>query len=310
VVRPDLRTHGVDVFAGAAGTHGGIGKRLPQLARLLVTDAGPASPRGVLFSVSPELFNFYSPGTSLVAAWFLAGALAVGWLAVRKRRAFIPGMLLLSLGVVSKPRFSVFVGSLALPVFLLGGVVPAVRGQLPAGLDTPGRGRLLVAVLLAVAATATGLAYATSNLDSHAGSRSLPAFIDDADREAMTWVADSTAPNARFVVFGDAAEWFPLLTDRSILVGPWGVEWRGQASYSNQLRLFNRLSTCRTESCVTRYLIESNTYPDYIYVPKGSYTVRGMEETQSPTLVAELQRSMRYELVYENRGVAVFSVNR
>jgi hypothetical protein len=156
--------------------------------------------------------------------------------------------------------------------------------------------------------SSVGVAYASSSLDSHGGSQSLPQFIDDSDLEAMEWVRTNTEPDAQFVVLGDAAEWFPLFTDRTIEIGPWGVEWKGHAKYQYQLGLYNHISTCDTESCVTRSLVLSGTHVDYLYVPKDTFTVRGMMKTQSPQLKETLLESDRYKLVYENEGVMIFEV--
>lgn len=47
---------------------------------------------------------------------------------------------------------------------------------------------------------------------------------------------------------------------------------------------------------------------DYLYVPKGSYTIGGREEENTTALRRTLVRSDRYRPIYENRGTAVFRV--
>jgi hypothetical protein len=164
-------------------------------------------------------------------------------------------------------------------------------------------------VLVIVAAASVGVAYTSSNLDSHAGSQSLPQFLDDDHVDAMRWAKRNTAPGAGFVVLGDTGEWFPLLANRTLLLGPWGVEWHGEDRYNRQLSLFNHLSTCSTPACITGYLDEFRTDPDYLYVPRGSYTVRGMEQFAHAGLHAELTRSPVYDLVYQNDGVRIYSIH-
>lgn len=82
----------------------------------------------------------------------------------------------------------------------------------------------------------TGTLYAGGQLDSHAGSRSQPEFIDDQHVDAMQRVAANNTADARFVVLGDAAGWFPHRTNGTILIGPWGVEWESPRMCQSQLQ--------------------------------------------------------------------------
>jgi hypothetical protein len=124
----------------------------------------------------------------------------------------------------------------------------------------------------------------------------------------MGWVRTNTGPGAEFVVIGDAAEWFPVLADRPILLGHWGVEWEGTRAYRRQLSLYEHVSTCRTEACVTGTMEAAGVEPEYLYVPKGPYTVRGDAHRSSAGLVRSLVDAGAYRLVHENEGVAVFRV--
>jgi hypothetical protein len=310
-----LANHGVETLTGAAGTHGGIGQQLPTLVSVF-TASDPSNTRGVLFVVSPGLFDFSTPGMGILTVWSLA--VVAAWLVLLSRRPrwqFLPVWALTSVLMVSKPRFSFFIGSL-----MLGQVIDLGLG---AGLERPGghyrslRSRLrfdhrpelaTVAVLVAVflAVTTVGSLYAGSQLDTHAGSTSQPTFIGEEDANAMEWVAAETSPDATFVVVGDAAEWFPYLTDRTMLVGPWGIEWRGPSQYQRQLTAFNQLSTCDSSHCLTVQLDRRNVAPDYVYVPKGEYTVRGMQVDKGTELARSLDVSGRYHLVYQNSGVEVY----
>ncbi len=294
--------HGFGVFTGAAGTHGGIGKRLPDLFALFVPGkSGNVAP--VLFGVQPALFDFTSFGMTLLTAWGILYLLA--WFALLlDGDVFLSGWALLAITLVSKPRFPFAIGSLIAAVAYYRFVVPRL-GLLPSAPSPRNAARVALTIALVGATFATGVSYAGSALDSHAGSESLPQFIDEEDREAMEWAATNTHPSAEFVVMGDAAEWFPYFTDRTILVGPWGVEWRGRASYERQLESFNRLSTCEDAACLTWGLVRAGATPDYVYVPKGEYTVRGMQNTMDPQMEQTLLASERYAPVYENEGVLV-----
>ncbi|WP_115864911.1 glycosyltransferase family 39 protein [Halorussus litoreus] len=277
--------HGAGVFTGAAGTHGGIGggvRSLHALANASLTTA----PVEQLWAVLPLLGLAYllKERRYFLAAWFLAVVLAFG-----------------------KPRLSVTVGALVTAVFLLEGVAPWLdrETEIPVGR----RGVATVAlVALATVGLAGGALYATSDVNAHGGSPSLPQFVDHDDVEAMDWVRANTDPSATFVVQGDTAEWFPQQTQRTMLVGPWGVEWEGPEAYQRQLGLFRGVSSCNSATCMSRTLSEEGVQPDYVYLPKGKFTVRGMEYRRTSKLAMSMHLSPTYRTVFENDGVIVFEV--
>lgn len=284
--------HGLDVFTAAAGTHSGVG--------------GHASPgaAGFIASLDPNLeWGFYGLA-------YLGGGYAL-----LRRRWFLPAWLAASAYVIGKPRFQFVAGSMLSAMFIAEAVLPAVRRRFT---ESPSLGRswtarlapVAVAALVVVSAAGIGVAYAAGELNTHSGSRTQPAFLDDADREAMAWTQANTDPDATFVVLGDAAEWFPLFADRTMLVGPWGVEWTTPKAYRSQLQLFKSISDCDTASCLTWELAVSGKDPDYVVVPKGEYTVRGIEYHQSDRMRSSLLQSNRYEIVHENEGVIVVAVDQ
>ncbi|MFB6172650.1 MAG: hypothetical protein ABEJ23_08965 [Haloarculaceae archaeon] len=273
-----VAVHGVDVFAGAAGTHRGLGGGLARLVAVL--------------GVEPDLS----------ALFYLAVFAGLAYGLVRRRYVLV-AWFLACWYVVGQARFLFVVGGLLVAPLVFEGVAPAVRRRAGVGWVVP-----VVAAIGLVLAT-TGLLYAGGALAGPRGSAQ-PAFVDDDDVAAMAWVQANTPPDAQFVVLGDAAEWFPQQTDRTILVGPWGVEWTTPARYERQLSLFRSLSGCHTESCLTAGLRTAGVAPDYVYVPTGSYTVRGASATQPPAMRRSLVASDRYDLVYENDGVAVFRTTR
>lgn len=271
--------HGPEIFFAAAGTHNGLGGGPWRLATELFTP--PDAGGGVVFFVA----------ALVAAAWF-----------VDRRRLFLPAWLVASAYLIGKPRFQFVAGSMMIAAALRGAVLPRIRRRYDAS-----TARAVLAAVVVLAAGIGGL-YAGGMLpQTYDGSPSQPAFLDDADEEAMTWIAATTDPDATFVVLGDVAEWFPLRTDRAILVGPWGVEWTSPGRYEHQLSLYQRASECAVAGCLTQTLDGEET-PDYVYVPKGEYTVRGHAETQSPAMRSSLVADRRYTLVYENEGAMVFRV--
>ncbi|MBX0286296.1 hypothetical protein [Haloarcula salinisoli] len=282
--------HGVAVFSGAAGTHGG------------------------LFGVVYRLREWGPTGAvvPMVAA--------VGLLGTRHRvlGAWTAAVWLL----FAQPRFTYTVGAIAMVAAVVelaergyaDSVVTAVDSALDRGAsetaDRPDGGvarpaapaRVVVAALVVLSLVGLGgLGYEFAGADG-----TTPEFVDDDDTAAMAWAADETEPGATFVVFGDAAEWFPVYTDRTILVSPWGAEWRGPDTYEAHLDAFVNGSECANRSCAEAAMATVDADPDYVYLPNGAYTVRGDYERANGTLAASFAEHPRYERAFENDGVVVF----
>lgn len=270
-----LDTHGPGVLAAAAGTHGGIGGGGLELL------AGELSP--------------YVLVPAGAAAYLLLG-----------RRYLIPAWFVAAAALFAQPRFAYTVGALALAA-----AASDLEGRLPV-LDgarrCPDR-RALVAGLL-IAGSVAGGAYLAHEATLVADPTT-PEFLDDDAVAAMEWAASGTPEEATFVVLGDAAEWFPALAERTILVGPWGVEWRGPGAYDAQFRAFETVSACRSAGCVEATAAAVGGTPDYVYVPKGRYTVRGEGAVQFGALERSFGLSERWEHAFENEGVVIYrSVDR
>jgi len=276
--------HGVGVFTAASGTHGGLGG-----------------------GVAEVIDRIGWPPTLSAGEGFALPVLGAGVYLLATRRVFLPAWTVLAAAVLADSRFLFVAGAMAGGVVLFDCVLRPLRRCA----RTVGGERAAVvafAVLLVVATTGTGVLFASSSLDSHGGSRSQPQFIGDADREAMAWAETHTEPGAEFVVLGDAAEWFPYFADRTVLVAPWGVEWKSADRYQRQLALYRSVSTCGDAACVTRSLRRSDYRPDYLYVPTSEYMVRGFVNEAPEGLHRSLVASDGYQLRYENDGVLVFRV--
>ncbi len=261
--------HGFDVFTAAAGTHGGVGGGL----------------LAILTGMSPWTLLFLLAGAiAVVGGWRVLGA----WLVAAEV-------------LFQQPRFAYTVGAFAV-------VAAAVTAADAYAERRPAFGErrrgVAMAALLVLATSGVGVV----TYEFTASDDTTPAFVDDADVEAMTWAEHETPADATFVVLGDAAEWFPATTDRTILVGPWGMEWRDPATYERHLGAYVNASACQSARCVERWTDAADARPDYLYVPKGSYTVRGHGRVSFGTLERSLALRERYELAYENSGVAVYRI--
>jgi len=268
-----VTTHSLGVFTAAAGTHGGIGGGAAQIL------AGDATPT-LLVPFAAAAFALALRDDVLLPAWTLAVTL-----------------------LFYQPRFAYAVGALAAAT---AGVAVVERadetGSAP--LPTPER-RVLVATLLVVAASVVG-GVALGAETTKSTDPTTPEFLDDESVAAAEWAAAETPRDATFVVLGDAAEWFPALSGRSILVGPWGVEWESAPAYDRQLSTFRAVSTCRSRDCVKTEMATVGADPDYVVVPKGRYTVRGDSVVQFGSLERSFALADDWTRAYETDGVAVY----
>lgn len=282
--------HGFEIFTAAAGTHGGLGGGGSRILSELV----------------------YPVDADFGAPFFIA-AYAGGLYALVKRRFLLPTWMFISAFFIGKPRFIFVAGSMLTAQLLFEVVLPAVRKRVSAGEFWQSRRRLAelaVVGLVVGSAIAVGGAFAAGAVNTHNGDSSQPSFVDSADDEAMAWAVTQTPPSAEFVVLGDAAEWFPFASHRSILVGPWGVEWTSPQRYQEQLSRYERISKCDTANCLSGELDGANIEPSYVYAPKGHYTIRGKSYQQDPGMRASMVDADRYRMVYENEGVMIFSVHQ
>ena len=221
-------------------------------------------------------------------------AAAVGLLGTRHR---VVGLWTLVVWVLfAQPRFTYAVGAITVVAL----VAVLARSERLGGVAFDSRTALAsLLVLSAVGVAGVGFDFTGSD-------RTTPEFVDDEDVAAMEWAAAETRPDANFVVLGDAAEWFPVLAERTILVSPWGAEWRGPSMYEPHLNAFKTGSTCGALGCVERAMATVDAEPAYVYVPKGDYTVRGGYRTADGDLVDSFARSDRYQRAFENDGVVIF----
>ncbi|WP_227357601.1 ArnT family glycosyltransferase [Haladaptatus salinisoli] len=278
-----IATHGIDIFAAASGTHSGIGGGVSRL-----------------------LDQFVYPLAFDIPSIFYLGSFAGAVYLLAKRRVFLPLWLVSAAFMLGKVRFQFPAGAMMASVLVFEVFVPRIRAWSRSNYSRSAP--LIGVIILGILVSSVGVSFAASGLNSHHHSTSQPAFIDYNDKAAMDWVKENTASDADFVVLGDAAEWFPLMTDRAILVGPWGVEWEGHKPYNKHLSLYKRMSRCPEKTCLTEKMISNDVNPDYIYVPKGHYTVRGIDEYQKPWMREQLVNSERYKIIYENEGAMIFRV--
>jgi len=279
--------HGIGVFSGAAGTHGGLFGVVYRLREW--------GPTGALVPMVAAV-GLLGTRHRVVGAW----TAAVWLLFAQPRFAYAVGAIAMVAAVVELSERGYTGRVVALPSRAFG---RAGAERVAGAVAGPGAlARLTVAALVVLSLVGLGgLGYEFAGSDG-----TTPEFVDDDDTAAMAWATEETATGATFVVFGDAAEWFPVYTDRTILVSPWGAEWRGPDTYGRHLDAFVNGSNCETRRCAETAMATVDADPDYVYLPKGEYTVRGAYEQANGTLVASFAESPGYERAFENDGVVIF----
>ncbi len=278
-----VAAHGPGIFFAAAGTHSGLAGGLDRLL---------------------DVFVFVD--VDVLLPFHLVSYAAAGWF-LRRQRYFLPTWFVATGYVVGKDRFLFLMGSLMVAAFLFEGVVPWLR--LNVRLPERRWAGTAVALSFVVLAAAAGGLFAAGAIDtSYTDSPTMPAFMDAEDRAAMEWIATHTDTGADFLVLGDAAEWLPLFADRTILVGYWGVEWTTPERFQRQVTTYETVSTCEDAACITGVVANADIDPDYLYVPKGEYTVRGKEYVVDERLHDSLADAAGYETVHRNAGVVVYRV--
>ncbi|MFW6384888.1 MAG: hypothetical protein ACOCY7_01995 [Halodesulfurarchaeum sp.] len=277
-----ISRHGIDVFLAASNSRSTLGGGIHRLVTQFVW------PLQSVDAILP-FYLFAFAGTVYAA---------------HRRRWVLPIWLVSVSYLIGKHRFIFVSGSMLAAIFVFEVVFPLAR-QVGEALD---RERIVVGgvtVLLVVGSTGVGVAYAGSAIDTnHQTSTTMPKTVGVADEEAMTWVRSQTDPSASFVVVGDAAEWFPYYSKRTIHVSPWGTEWTDR--FDREVDLFLSMSTCHSLYCLEPKIRAAQGTPQYLYVPTREYTVRGQEQSPRGVVIDALLRSEEYDLRYANRGVMIF----
>ncbi len=291
-----ISIYSVENLVSASSTHGGVGGGLGVVVDAIFT------PQQLSAGISPSP-NLY--GIVLLSLWYAIPAVGVVYL-LADRRFFLPFWLLLVGGTTGETRFIAVIGSLVTAVFVLDGAVPWIAQRIEPVLS---RQHTLTAILLVLSLLGANITtlYVSGSVNEYEGSNSMPSFIDEQDYIAMQWVQRNIDSSAEFMVIGDTAEWFPYLANRTNVVGPWGVEWeRSSVAYQWQHTAYQRISTVTSVDDLNENIALTETNPDYIYVPKGTYTVYGRKYQQQRAFITELNRSDEYRQVYQNQGVVIY----
>lgn len=155
------------------------------------------------------------------------------------------------------------------------------------------------------------LYYATASDFMHSSTSEMSslAALNSDEREAFAWVANSTPASSRFLVVPTTAwqtdrvsEWFPALTGRVSVATVQGTEWLPGRSFAAMIGVHAYAQYCgyTDAKCVERWITETGTQVDYIYVPSSR------EHPCCGGLTESLDQGPDYRRLYTGAGGIVF----
>ncbi|MDE3095994.1 MAG: hypothetical protein KGK07_08335 [Chloroflexota bacterium] len=266
----------------------------------------PIEPLWLLAKFNPASEHEFA----VLGALGLLGVLAC----LARRQYLLPAWLLLAL--LLDPR--AFPTSAVLPLALLVTLalhcvlLPVATGTFVAGAAAPSRRAprwLPAAALASIAAYALFSAFTSAP--------SLLTGMTPAERQAMSWVARNTPPDARVVVVSGAdwptdrtSEWFPVLTGRQSVATVQGYEWLTAAGgFSARVSAYRALQDCANAdgSCVERWAVRHDAPFDYLYIPVGAPS--GNLATETPccgAIEAALRDDSHFVRVYDGSGAVIY----
>jgi hypothetical protein len=128
------------------------------------------------------------------------------------------------------------------------------------------------------------------------------------ERTGLAWVKDNIPAGSRFIlvtgggpVSDPLAEWFPVLTDRKSLNTLFGLEWKSDVSFGEEISKYRALQQCLNRDAACLLAWQDIHGQDFTHV-----LVRKQEEANP--LVESLRAAPGFSLIYENSGIAIFKL--
>ena len=215
-------------------------------------------------SVAVLFYPLFMMFTEEPAMTLVAALAAIGFfLALARRRYFIPALLILPFAVDPRSAATVatvaaaLLGAEALHRIVLPGIAAAVRVN-PSDKSEP---------YFRPAASRAAIIYLEGFLllmAVYAGTQLAQVRVSTANRTAFDWISQTTPPASRFLVLtGDTElfcdpvqEWFPALTNRISATTLQGHEWIGDGRFAETMAGLQRMQLCMQTAdpatCVVR----------------------------------------------------------
>jgi hypothetical protein len=134
--------------------------------------------------------------------------------------------------------------------------------------------------------------------------------LSSQEREAMTWVARETSPEARFLVVSGTpweidrtSEWLPVLANRKSVATVQGLEWRPIGEFARRKREYNDLQGCAgwVSRCLRDWSRTTGVGYTHVYIPKSP------DRDCCELLRYSLERDRDYRLIYDGPGAVLFA---
>jgi hypothetical protein len=288
-----LKVHGPGPFLAANATGGSIFRSL-SLADTVVTLAqlglGTAEAVLAVIGMLGALGFFYSLTMKdwLLPAWWIA---------------------IVTLDARQGSTFS------TVPIALLAGVavahvlLPAMR-RIPVTTlrQSPGRAGWTPEFVLGLFLVfATASAFVRTPVPG--GMTDMGALTAD-ELEAMSWVAEETAPDARFLIVAGTpweidrtSEWLPALANRKSVATVQGFEWRPLGEFARKKQEYIDLQGCAgwISQCLRDWSQNTGESFTHVYIPKSP------DRNCCQLLRYSLERDRRYRLIYDGPGAVLFA---
>ncbi len=139
------------------------------------------------------------------------------------------------------------------------------------------------------------------------------AFVTDEELTALQEAQAHSQPDDTFLVFANEIEWFPELTDRTVLNVVYGTEWIPD-KYRAIRDFKQQLDDCAAAQELL-LILEQNAraypayfpLPDYLYISKEAEDLQRGNPVASEALIADLRRDPSFTVAFETPTTIVFA---
>lgn len=138
------------------------------------------------------------------------------------------------------------------------------------------------------------------------------------EREAMAWVAQNTPNSGLFLVLSNsddwasdkAAEWFPVLSQRSSVSTAQGLEWLPNGEFSQIQQEIIELKKClfKDVDCIGNWTRTNAKQFTHIYLSKSNPEIQCGQPCILP-IEHSLRNSIQYLLIFENESALILEKN-
>jgi hypothetical protein len=131
------------------------------------------------------------------------------------------------------------------------------------------------------------------------------------ERQAMTWVAQQTTPDARVLVVSGTpweidrtSEWLPVLARRKSVATVQGYEWRPIGEFARKKQEYISLQGCAgwESQCLRDWSRSTGEWYTHVYIPKSP------DRECCRSLRYALEHDRRYREIYDGPGAVVFAL--